>query len=158
MALEVSEIEYRSVIRFFVLKGTAVKDSFNELNAVYGESAPSHTIVKYWAREFKGGTVSVVDEAREGRPIEISIDEDLIEEVQSDRRITVRELSTEFNCSVGTISERLKALGIRKLCSRFVPRFLSAEMMERRKAWSLLNISIFELHDERFTVEYNHGR
>lgn len=144
------DIEYRSVIKFFVLKGRCGKDIFEELTSVYGESAPSYTTVKYWTREFRGGRVSVLDEERSGRPQEISIDNELSCIIRSDRRITVKQLSSRLNASVGTVHERLKALGIRKLCSRFVPRFLSAEMMERRKVCSQKNLEIFDEYGEEF--------
>lgn len=150
MTTAISDIEYRSVIRFFVLKGTSAKYIFDELTAVYGESAPSYTTVKYWTREFKGGRTSVLDEERSGRPREFCIDDKLTSIILRDRRITVRQLSCRLNVSVGTIHERLEALGIRKLCSRFVPRFLSAEMMERRKMCCQKNIEIFEEYGEQF--------
>ena len=144
MTTAISDIEYRSVIRFFVLKGTSAKDIFDELMAVYGKSATSYTTVKYWTREFKGGRTSVFDEERSGRPRELCIDDKLTSIILTDRRITVRQLSCLLNASVGTIHERLKALGIRKLCSRFVPRFFSGEMMECRRKCCQRNIEIFE--------------
>ena len=92
----------------------------------------------------------MLDEERSGRPQEVSIDDELSSIILSDRRITVKQLSSRLNASVGTVHDRLKALGIRKLCSRFVPRFLSAEMMERRKTCCEKNIEIFNEYGEQF--------
>ena len=92
----------------------------------------------------------MLDEERSGRPQEISIDNELSSIIRSNRRITVKQLSSRLNASVGTVYERLNALGIRKLCSRFVPRFLSAEMMERRKICSQKNLEIFDEYGEEF--------
>ena len=88
-----------------MLKGVCAKDIFNELSAVYGGSAPSYTTVTYWTREVKGGRISVFDEERKGRPQEISVDDELITLIRSERRITVRQLSSQLNAIVGTIQE-----------------------------------------------------
>ena len=50
------------------------------------------------------------------------------------RRITIRQLAERLNISYGTVQSKLKELGIRKLASRFVLRFLSGEMMDNRLA------------------------
>lgn len=44
-------------------------------------------------------------------------------EIKNERRMTVKNLSTELNVSVEKCQELLKDLGVRKLCSRFVPYF-----------------------------------
>ena len=85
MTTAISDIEYRSAIRFFVLKGNSAKDIFDELMAVYGESALSYTPVKYWTIEFKGGRKSVFDEERTGRPRELCIDDKLTSIILTDR-------------------------------------------------------------------------
>ena len=84
-----------------------MRDIFEELKIVYGESAPSYTTVKYWTKEFKGGQVSVLDEERSGRPQEISNDNELSSIIRSDRQITVhvKQLSSRLNASVGTVHE-----------------------------------------------------
>ncbi len=110
------------------------------------------TTVKYWVREFKGGRASVFDEEREGRPPEIlpSVDEKLQQIIQEERRITTRMLSTRLNISVGTVHARLKSFGLRKLCSRFVPRFLTGEMMENRLESCKNNLLLWKKHGESF--------
>lgn len=59
--------------------------------------------------------------------------EKLKEIVVEERKITQMELSKQLNVGKVTVQRMMEQLGIRKLCSRFVPRFLTAEMMERRK-------------------------
>ena len=90
-----------------------VQDIFEELKTVYGESDHLRPTMKYWTKEFKGGRVSVLDEERSGRPQEISNDNELSSIIRSDRQITVKQLFSRLNASVGTVHERLKALGIR---------------------------------------------
>ena len=65
-------------------------------------------------------------------------------------RITIRELSTNLNISVGKVHEMLKELGIRKLCSHFVPRFLMAEMMNKRFEACKQNLEILEQYGNSF--------
>ncbi|GFY25143.1 HTH_48 domain-containing protein [Trichonephila clavipes] len=40
----------------------------DELDSVYGDSAPSFTTVKFWLTEFKRGRKSLGDDERSGRP------------------------------------------------------------------------------------------
>lgn len=72
---------------------------------------------------------SLEDRASE---IDEKITEKLVKIIQNERKITTRELTRRLNVSEGTVETLLSATGIRKLCSRFVPRFLTAEMQARR--------------------------
>ena len=49
------KIEYRAVIRFFVLKGFKPKEIYEQLLEVYKESSPSKRTVEFLAGEFKRG-------------------------------------------------------------------------------------------------------
>ena len=86
--------------------------------------------------KYKNGRSSVTDEPRPGRPTEISESksEDSLSIILNERHITIRQLAERLNISYGTVQSKLKELGIRKLASRFVPRFLSGEMMDNRLA------------------------
>jgi histone-lysine N-methyltransferase SETMAR len=148
----ISPIEYRSVIKFFVLQGKTSSEIHELLQSTYQRDAPSLSTVKNWVNAFRGGRTSVFDDDREGRPQEISdnVDEKLLKIVQEERRISIRALSTAVNISVGSVHARLTALGVRKLCSRFVPRFLSGEMMENRRVACENNINIWRQHGDKF--------
>ena len=65
-----SKVEYRAVIRYLYLKGKTSKEIHGELADVYGSSAPSYALVKFWIGEFKRGRTSLEDEARSGRPLD----------------------------------------------------------------------------------------
>lgn len=60
--------EYRAVIKFLHLKGNLTKQIKGELDAEYGDTAPSLSMVKNWVAEFKqrGRTSMVVDEPSGG--------------------------------------------------------------------------------------------
>lgn len=51
--VKMEKIEYRAVIKYLQLKGNTPTQIKDELDAVYGDSAPSLTTVKFWAAEFK---------------------------------------------------------------------------------------------------------
>ena len=46
--------------------------------------------------------------------------------------------------SVGTCHTLLRELGVRKLCSRFVPKFLTSELQERRRQACYENLHLLE--------------
>ena len=64
--------------------------------------------------------------------------------MQTERRITTRELTERLNVSKGILHDMLHDLGLRKLCSRFVPRFLTAEMQQMRLQCAQRNLEIFD--------------
>ena len=150
MSLEA--VQYRSVIRFFVLKGMHREGIISELRGVYQEECPSERTIYRWYNEFQNGRTSVVNEEKRGRPPEIheEITEKLVKIVQAERRITTRELTSRLNVSKGTVYSLLTSIGVRKLCSRFVPRFLTAEMQFQRFEICEENLKILESVGERF--------
>ncbi|GFX19402.1 HTH_48 domain-containing protein [Trichonephila clavipes] len=63
-----AKIEYRAVIKYLFLKSNMPTQIKDELDSVYGDPAPSFTVVKIWAAEFKRGRKSLEDDERSGRP------------------------------------------------------------------------------------------
>ena len=57
-----AKIEHQTVIRYLFLKGNSPKQIKEEMGAVYRDSAPSFTIVKFSAAEFKHGCTSLGNE------------------------------------------------------------------------------------------------
>ena len=108
-----SEVEYRAVIRYFYLKGKTGKELHGELADVYGSSAPSYALVKFWVGEFKRGRTSLEDEVRSGRPLDAT-DEKMCKKVRdliySDRRIQVEEIAQALSISYGSVSTILHDL------------------------------------------------
>lgn len=146
-------IEYRSVIKFLVLRGEENTNILKQLSQAYGTECPSRTTVYFWIGEFRRGRTSVHDEERPGRPVEI--DKENLEKrceqlVKEERRLTIKELAKKLNIGVRKTQETLASLGIRKLSSRFVPRFLSAEMCEERLECCELNLDLWKEHGKQF--------
>ena len=123
-----------------------------ELNAVYEDQYPSRATVYLWYNYFKSGRTSVIDDDKPGRPCEISggITEKLKTIVKNKRKITTRELTTRLNVSKGTLYTLLAENGIRKLCSRFVARFLTEEMQNCRFKICMENLNIFQSLRDNF--------
>ena len=100
-----SKVEYRAIIRYLYLKGKTGKEIHGELADVYGSSAPSYSQVKLW--EFKRGRMSLDDEARSGRPLDVT-DEEKCKKVRdlvySDRPIQVEEIARALGISHGSVS------------------------------------------------------
>ena len=46
-----SEVEYRAIIRYLYLNCKTGKEIHGELADVYGSSAPSYALVKFWVGE-----------------------------------------------------------------------------------------------------------
>lgn len=144
--MPILQIEYRSVIKFLVLRKTQSEDIIMQLKEAYNDEAPSKATIYRWIAEFKGGRTSVEDEKRDGRPIEIDekkLDE-LKEIVISDRRISKEHLCQSLNVSYGSVHNMLKKLGLRKLCSRFVPYFITADMALKRRTCCENNLKLFD--------------
>jgi len=69
------KLEYRSVIKFFVLDGLSPSEIHPKLVKVYKDSAPSLSTVKKWAAEFKRGRTSVEDDQREDGQKTVNVEE-----------------------------------------------------------------------------------
>ncbi|CAK1578187.1 unnamed protein product [Parnassius mnemosyne] len=63
--------EHHAVIKFLVKKGNASKDILEEMSSVFQDSAPSHTMVKKWARIFQQGRESCEDNPHPGRSVTV---------------------------------------------------------------------------------------
>lgn len=122
------KIEYRTVIKYFVLKGLTPTEIKNELDSTSGDSSPLFSIVKKWTAKFKRGRSSIFDDERSGRPKTATIEEiieKIYDSVLNDRQLKVRELSNIANISIDRIHNILhEHLHMKKLSARWMPRLL----------------------------------
>ena len=104
--MENQKFEHRSIIKFLVLEGQSPSNIHERMTAVYGDSAPSRTMVFKWARRFKDGQLNIEDSPRSGRPISAT-DEKNIKAIENlvveDRRITIQEIAEILGISSGTV-------------------------------------------------------
>ncbi|KAG5333431.1 SETMR methyltransferase, partial [Acromyrmex heyeri] len=134
--------QYRSVIRFLFLDGKTCEEIKTKLDAVYGNSSPSMTTVRYWFNEFKRGHSSVFDEERPGRPPR---------HVLADRRTKVYEVAEAVGVSYGTAFNILHDnLGMKKLSARWVPRLLTVDNKRMRLSISKQCLELFKRNSNKF--------
>lgn len=150
--------EYRAVIKFLFLEGTAPKQIHERLLKVYKDSSPSIRTVERWVREFKRGRTSLADDPREGRPKTAStpkIVEKIQEMVLEDRRLTERDLEEALGISLGSVSHILsEILGFRKLCAQWVPHSLTMEQKHIRMRLSRQHLERFKRNKKDFVRRF----
>ncbi|GFU56097.1 uncharacterized protein TNCV_3405581 [Trichonephila clavipes] len=107
-------------------------DIHHQIAEVYGTEAMSDSKVRKWARKFKDGQTNIHDV--ESSDLLSIITEDLMQAVETkiheNRRLTITTLSLEFSNVSRSEVYKIKTedhLNFKKLCSRWVPRLLTAE-------------------------------
>ncbi|XP_066261786.1 protein GVQW3-like [Euwallacea similis] len=127
----------RCAIRFCFRLGHSATETFAKLQKAYGDSVLSRAQVFRWFKAFSKGRGTIEDESRSGRPSSSRTDEnvDRIRDlVRSDRRLTVRMIRQELNLTHTTVHQILtNELGMRKICSKMVPKNLSKNQKDIRK-------------------------
>ena len=96
--------------------------------AVYGDSAPSRTMVFEWARHFKNGQLNIEGSPRSKRPIRVT-DEKNIKAVENliviDHRISVQQIAQILDNSSGAVHGILHDhLHMIKVCSTWISHLL----------------------------------
>ena len=74
---KISNIEHRTVIKFFTRKELNVIEISKELDNVYKDSTPSYRTFAKWLAEFKDPERTFEDAPRMGRPSTITADENI---------------------------------------------------------------------------------
>ena len=102
----------------------------------YENEALKRSNVFRWYSRFRDGREPVEDDERGGRPkstrTEVNI-ASVADLVKNDRRIASRIIAESLNIPKTVVLRILKEdLGKRKLCARFVPRFLTPERRGNR--------------------------
>ena len=110
------------------MEGQSPSNTHERMTAVYGDSAPSCTMVFEWAHRFKDGQLNIKDSLRSGRSIS-AMDEKNIKVVENlvveDRRITIQKIAEILGISSGSVRGILHDhLHMTKVCSTWVPHLL----------------------------------
>ena len=154
-------IGLRAVIRYLGLKNLSPKDIHEDMVATLGEHAPSYSMVKKWAAEFKRGRESLEDDPRPGRSVTVSTREtiDKIHDmILADRRIKQRYIATHLGIS----QERVQAiihneLNMTKVSARWVPKLLGPDNKRIRHNMSRDNLARFNANPEKFIKQFVTG-
>ena len=120
-----SNIEHRTVIKFFTRKGLNAIELSKELQNVYKNSAPSYRTVAKWVAEFKDPECAFEDASRMSRPSIITADENIeaVERiVMRDRQISIRRLAEELAIIHEIMNNHM---GMKKVCTQWIPKLLT---------------------------------
>lgn len=129
----VSAVRYKmkAVIEFLTRKGCTPKEIFTRLKQVYCNQVFNISTVRYWARESRS------DRDRQSRPKLRNSDEireKINKKIRENRCIIQRELSGSVDVGLDTVNKFVKGLEYKRLCAKWVPKFLTREMKAQRKA------------------------
>jgi len=131
------KFEQRCAIKFCVKLGESATVTYEKLKRAYGEHSLSRAQVFRWHKSFLEGREQVEDELSAGRP-STSKTEDNVERVRSlvksDRRLTLRMISSELNLNRFTVYQILtQDLDMRNVCTKMVPKNLTTEQKANRR-------------------------
>lgn len=129
-------VEQRTAIKFCLRNEISAAETLRMLQKAFGDDTMSAKNIYKWYKDFKEGRERVDDLERSGRP-STSIDEQHIKKITdlvlANRRLTIRDLADMVGISIGSVQAILKDhLGLRRVKSRLVPKFLNIFEKERR--------------------------
>lgn len=123
--------DIRAIFLYEFKLGRNATQAAHNINEAFGEDTANERTVQRWFAKFRSGDMSLENEER-GRP-ETVIDNDHLKAlIEADTRITVRELATDLNVSIGTISQHIKAIGKVKKLDKWIPHELNEKQKNRR--------------------------
>ncbi|KFD46365.1 hypothetical protein M513_12781 [Trichuris suis] len=145
----------RANIKFLSKLGWQPMRIIQSLQQVYGNSAPSKSVVYEWIRRFKEGREAIEDDRRAGRPATatsegtVALVRNLVE---GDRRITIRRIAGMAGISLHSAFGILhETVGLRKLSVRWFPKALREEQLIRRVNLSRELLTKIEANETRFS-------
>ena len=129
-------VEQRSAIKFCMRNNISAAVTYRMLQKDFGDETMSQKNVSKWYRDFKEGRERVDDLQCSGRPSTSIYDQNINkmkEMVLGNHRLTIRELVDIVGISFGSVPTILKDhLGLRRVKSRLVPKFLNFFEKEHR--------------------------
>ncbi|XP_037958961.1 uncharacterized protein LOC119688351 [Teleopsis dalmanni] len=134
--MELTLGHFHAIIFHNFRRGLSRQECNDELKSLYGDEAPSYSIVKKWFNEFNRGRRSFNDEYREGRPKTAVVPEniDAVRElIMQDFHVTYREIEVSFGISPTSIHSILhEHLAVKRVCSRWISHNLTIAQKKAR--------------------------
>ena len=138
------------IIKFFYLKGLKSIAIHAEMCSVIGAGAISLQTVDKWRKEFRGK--ESCDDAPRSDTVTANLVTSVEKAIMDDRFVTQQCLAQRFEVSKGSIQTIIhEELNMRKVCSRWVPRFLTVEMRRARLDCSTETMVIIDKDPDRFS-------
>lgn len=139
VAMQINREQIRPVIYSHWKRQLTTNESKQELDTVFGTSAPSVSTVRRWYNEFKRGKTNFKDDPKSGRP-STAVTEENCEKVrqivEDDPHVTYAQIKHLLGIGSTAVTKILKEkLGLKKVCSRWVPHSLSDEQKSARVKW-----------------------
>ena len=107
-----------------------------DLQKVYGNDALKYATVCKWVRHFIDGRESIENDTRVGRPVSVLTEKNVATVktlIEEDARYTVQEVEEVSGIHSSSVLKILREqLGLRKICTRWVPYLLTDEQKQSR--------------------------
>ena len=117
--------EQRVNMKFCFKLQKNAKETHKMLKLFYGDAAVTVKMVYTWFERFRNVCDSVEDEERSGRPSTSKTQETferVSEMIQSNKLLTIREISEDLNISYGSVQNILTTdLNMRRVSAKFHP-------------------------------------
>ena len=130
------KVQQRECSEFCFRLGKTGAETYEMLQAAFGESCLSRTKAFEWYSRFKSGRRSFEHAPRPGRHSTSHTEETVArvqEIIRADRCLTIREVAEEVKIAFGTCQKILtEDLRMRLVTAKFVPRPLTAEQNDDR--------------------------
>ncbi|EZA52415.1 Histone-lysine N-methyltransferase SETMAR, partial [Ooceraea biroi] len=108
--IENQKEHFRHILFYYFRKGKNAVQARKKLSDVYGEDALKLRQCQNSFTKFRSADFNAKDAPRSGRPIEIDGDE-IKALIDSNRRLTTREIAENLNISKSSVENHLKRLG-----------------------------------------------
>lgn len=139
------EIEIRSVLHYFFLKGRPPASTHAEVTSVYGAGSISYSGVRYWYQQFRDGRTCLETASRTGRPCDNEKVDQIKELLQDMPFASAHAISSLLVMSRKQVTRILKLeLGLTKKNARWIPHFLNDEQKAERVRLSISMLKILK--------------